>query len=108
MKIIPLIDGQNFKTRAVIEAVISAAGERGVTPGEMRKRMRVFSALEALTDDAVTMTLEDGDHDMLVRLIEEFRFAVCKPELVKIIDSITHAMAPPTNGAELRRMADGV
>lgn len=90
MKFIPLKDG-NIKTRMIIDAVVSQAAN-GARLDEIRRRVRIIEALEKADGD--TLHLEDADHSLLVKLINEFSFAIARPELVTILDEIIDAKAP--------------
>lgn len=82
-----------IRTREVIQLVADHAGERGVTALEMRKRCRILAALDAA--DAHGLRLEDADHEFLKQLVNDFRFAVAHPNLLRIIDDVNEAGPPP-------------
>lgn len=87
MKNIELIKGTGLTTQGIIEAVIKAA-PNGVDLAEMRKRDRIFQAVEKLTDDDTVLSLEDADYAVLVGVTSSFKFNQYSPELLAILDGI--------------------
>lgn len=91
MKYIPLRTGEKFNTKAVIGAVAGGPARQKVD--EMRRRVRILDALEK--EPSTHILLEDADHEHLVKLVNEFDFGVAHPDLLKIVDDILEAKAPP-------------
>lgn len=93
MKMVRLVSGEKFNTRAVVDAV--AGGRAPQKVDEMRRRCRILDALEKADTD---LHLEDADHAHLCELLKVFEFGVAHPELLAIIDGIldapTRAQAP--------------
>ena len=95
MKAIPLRDEAPFKTRDVLQAVISQpAPGQGINADDMRRRCRLLNALEAAEGEA--LLLEDADHALLVQLINGFQFGTAHRDLLAVIDDVIEAKAPET------------
>lgn len=93
MKLIPLHDEAPFKTREIIQAVVSQPGPgQGINADDMRRRCRLLDALENAEND--TLLLEDADYALLVRLINAFQFGAAHPKLLRIIDDVNEAKEP--------------
>jgi hypothetical protein len=94
MKYIPL---QKFagelSTKGIIDAVLRYAGEKGIQYDEMRKRDRIWDAIDASADPC-GFTLEDADHELLARLVKAFPFGTAHRDLSRLLASIVDAKAP--------------
>ena len=62
----------------------------------VRERSRVVEKLEAVPKDAAFVDIEDGDLDVLKDVLTNTGFVVSGPGLVKVIDAVEKAEAPPT------------
>lgn len=91
MKFVPFRDSGSLKTYEIVNAVVTQA-QQGVTVDEIRRRCRIIDAVERAAEDGVL--LEDADHDLLRKLVSEFRFGMARPDLLQIIDDILQAQAP--------------
>jgi hypothetical protein len=94
LKYIPLTEKDGLKTAEIIEAVLRYGGREGIAFDEMRKRSRVWDALDA-NRDPCGLLLEDADADLLISLIKRFPFANASREVVRMVEAITDAKAPP-------------
>src|SRR5262245_19575292 len=84
---------QEYSTRKVIETLLEQPPPgTGVSYGEMRRRDRLFDALDKA--DKRYVDLEDADHALLKGLLEAFPFGICKRELRSILDDIAEAKSP--------------
>jgi hypothetical protein len=92
MKTIPLRNNERVNSKTVILAVAkSPEPGKGITFAEMGKRMRIIDAAERIADSDETFSLEDADHDLLVRLIQVFPFQIADRELHDIISDVVNA-----------------
>jgi len=62
----------------------------------VRERSRVIDKLVAVAKDAPHVDVEDGDLDVLKDVITNTGFVISGPGLVKVIDAVEKAEAPPT------------
>jgi hypothetical protein len=86
-----------FKSQSILGQVMSVSPESKINVGEMRKRVRVLDALEAAEKIAQNyIDLEDADFDMLKGAIEGFPFQIANKDILKTVDAINEAKAPPT------------
>jgi hypothetical protein len=104
MKYVPLLKLEgDLTTKSIIEAVLRYPGEKGIQFDEMRKRDRIWDAMDA-SSDPVGFALEDADHELLARLVKAFPFGSASRDLSKLLASIVDAKAPP---APLRPAKNG-
>lgn len=94
MKYIAYTETADLKTREIVEAVLKHAGQGGIPLDEMRKRNRIWDALDA-NADPFGLLLEDGDASHLAALVKAFPFGMASRELLKICEAIVDAKAPP-------------
>ena len=98
MKLIPLRATPNMQTVAVIKLVMERP-PNGTNADDMRKRVRVLDALDALDKAAeaspAALLLEDADHALLAGAARGFTFGVASRELLEILDDIFDARPPP-------------
>lgn len=101
MKLVPLYDlPGGIKSLGIIRQVLEIAPPPGpgrpggIDVGSMRARCRVLDALDAVAPDATELRLEDADHAMLVRAINDFPFGVANANLLKVLDGVLEAKAP--------------
>lgn len=90
MKIIKMPAAEKHKPTDVLRAVCEVA-VNGTVLSEMRHRLRIMDAIDASNG---TMTLEDADHEFLVRLLGEFKFAVAHPDILAACDAVLKAGTP--------------
>lgn len=95
MKFIPFkeqtVDGKVvLKSAAVIRGIIENP-PNGANLSEVRNRLRIIDALEKAGADG--MQLEDADHALLARVIQEptQRYVVVSKSFVEICDDIINA-----------------
>jgi hypothetical protein len=95
MKFIPYRDRGTMKTTDVLTLVIAQGQHQqgGVRADEMRQRVRILDALER-DKDAPGLQLEDAEHGMLQRLINDFPFSIAHRDLLQIIDDVNEAKPP--------------
>ena len=105
MKYIPLTDVDGASGKDIIEAVLRHPGDKGAVLDQMRKRSRIWDALDSNTDPC-GLTLEDADAAILIGLLQTFPFGTASRDLVKFCTAIVEAKAPTapmlplmTNGA---------
>jgi len=94
VKYIPLLTFPGeLSSKSILDAVMRYPGEKGIQYDEMRKRDRIWDAIEA--GDTCGFLLEDADHELLVKLIKAFPFGAAHRDLSKLLASIVEATAPP-------------
>jgi hypothetical protein len=94
MKRILLRDRGTFKAREVIIAVLETPPSgQGITYADMRKRDRIFDALESAKGQSY-FDLEDADHAILKAILDTFQWATGKRELKAVLDDIAEAKSP--------------
>lgn len=79
-------------------ALVAAKGDHqqgGILVDEVRQRVRILDALNAQDENGPGLLLEDADHDLLKRLINQFPFGMANADLLRIIDDVLDAKAPP-------------
>ena len=102
MKRIALTGDEGTSVKNVIKAVMETPPPGGgITPAEMRKRIRVLDALDE-ADEADELTLEDADWSYLNKATQAFQFAKADGNLLKSIDEIIEAetVKPPKDKAK--------
>lgn len=93
MKRVPLNEYGDLNARTVIATMLEeASGPQGITYGEMRKRDRVLTKLQASANGY--FDLEDADYDVLRRIVDIFQFRFSRRELLAVLDDIVNARAP--------------
>ncbi len=90
MKYIPLKSFGDFKVLDILNISLQGPGQGGVDYEEMRKRMRVFDAVEALDDDEY-LQLEDADYVLLMSLVKAYKFGAATPDLYRTIECMDKA-----------------
>lgn len=88
MKIVPIRDGENFRTLDVLRSSVAAA-PNGINVDQMRKRIRVLDVLDKAAGDS--FTLEDADHQTLVGVLNAQPWARADRELLALIDDVLNA-----------------
>jgi len=101
MKYVPLQDTPDLKGREIAELVLKHTGQAGANLEALRKRARLWDALDANTDPC-GIQLEDADADLLKTLYAAFPWGMATRELLKHIEAVDKAQAPsavllPTN-----------
>jgi hypothetical protein len=94
MKLIPIHSTEKFNAPEIYQTVAGQA-PKGCSPAEMRQRVRILDVLAATKPGAAHFLLEDSDHALLKRLVDEFPFALAHADLLKIIDAVIEAKEPP-------------
>ena len=89
MKTIQIRSGDTFSTRKVLADLVGGGQTRPMTPGEMRKRLRILDVLDAATGDS--FQLEDADHALLKEIVGEAVWVVIHRDLIQIIDDVEKA-----------------
>jgi hypothetical protein len=86
MREIKLIDSGELKARHMLKqiAMIPAKGE-AVTYEQMGRRMKIIDALDALSEEADVLLLEDSVWTTLKAAAEVFPFAVAHPDLYTFV-----------------------
>jgi hypothetical protein len=90
--------------RATIEQAIRNPLDRqkGATIDEMRKGIRVLDALDAATDDV--LSLEDADWQHLKEKVEAMPWAIVDRRIIQFHDDVTQA----TDSPRIPTRADGL
>jgi hypothetical protein len=94
LKYIPLTEKDGLKTSEIVEAVLRYGGKEGIAFEQMRQRSRIWDALDA-NKDPCGLLLEDADAALLIDLVKRFPFANASREVVRMVEAITEAKAPP-------------
>lgn len=68
----------------VFKLVTENSPQRPFTVDEMRKRVKVVAELDAAKGD--TLVLEDAEHDLLKKALQEFPWNRAEAELLRIIE----------------------
>lgn len=97
MKLVPLRQLPSGGTADLIKMVCETA-QQGADVGQMRARIRVLDAVER-NGDPVALALEDADHATLVGAVNAYRFVRMNQELLRLVDDILDAEAPPAPAA---------
>lgn len=90
MKKINLLKTEPLNTKNIIETIIANAPS-GTNLEEIRKRHRIFEALEKIKAKDNALKLEDADYEFLKGLTVGFRFLVYTPDLKNILEGIVSA-----------------
>lgn len=90
MKIIKLRN-EKVKAADIINQVAGLSPARAISIDEMRKRVRILEAIEALKPDAVELFLEDADCDVLINAMNGFPWSGASRELLAVIDDVLGA-----------------
>ena len=83
--------GERITSMSILRLVTTNSPGRAIGVEEMRKRVRVLDALDAVPRDADHVLLEDADADMLSQAIEQFPWSSASKSLLNIIDDVTKA-----------------
>lgn len=91
MRYIENINGENgLTTRTILLAVAKdVVGDRGCNLEEMRNRIRLLDAIEAIPEEGKEYPLEDADYATMQRLIKAYKFGVVDRTLLQILIAIT-------------------
>jgi hypothetical protein len=74
----------------MIKGVVNGVDPReGVTVDDMKKRLRIVTALENAKGD--TLKLEDADYDLLAQKVRANKWAMVSPAIVEFCDDIAAA-----------------
>jgi len=94
MKRVPLNNRPPFNAYDVLLGIIENPSQnQGINYAEIKKRSRMLDAAEKHKHDGY-VDFEDGDHEHLVMLLNQFPFATAKRELRLILDDIVNAKPP--------------
>lgn len=97
MKRVDLMSGEPISSMALFREVIgNAPAGRPFALDEMRKRVRILSALDLLAADATSIDLEDADYDVLKSALETTPYNIASAHVLAIVDAALNAKAPPT------------
>jgi hypothetical protein len=106
MKRIPLNNRGQFKAYDVLLAMIEQPlPNQGLNYAEIKKRQRLLDALDKHKAESF-VDLEDGDHDHLIQILEQFPFGTAKRDLKLILDDIALAKEPDKT-TQLRAVREG-
>lgn len=94
MKRICLREAGDYKTTEVLRQVAGASPQRAMSPDEMRKRIGILDALDAIKPGAEAFDLEDAQHALLVDALNAFPWGVANRDLLRIIDDVIEAQEP--------------
>lgn len=91
-----MANGERITSLSIIRLVTTNSPGRALMVDEIRKRVRILDALDALPPDADHLLLEDDDAATLAAAIESFPWSSASKSLLTIIDDVTKAeQAPP-------------
>lgn len=76
--------GKVFNSVDVFKQVAEHSPQRPFTIEEMRKRVKLLDAIDAATGD--TLVVEDAEHELLKKALQEFPWNRADRELLKIIE----------------------
>lgn len=85
MKRVSFKDVGEFKARDIVIKVLETTPE-GIKFADMNKRLKVLEAIEDTPDGDVMM--EDAVFETLKKVLENFPFANCKLDLVRMLHGI--------------------
>jgi hypothetical protein len=83
----PIVFEWDYKS--FIKDIANSAPERGFTPSELTKRLRVIEAVDKLKEDATQLKLEDADWETLKAAHSTFTWSIvakCINEFNKIFE----------------------
>lgn len=79
------IQEQEVKTSDLLKNCLNAPPQGGLTPEDMRKRIKVLDVLEASTD---TLELEDADAETLKACVGEMRWTLINKDILHLCDAV--------------------
>ena len=96
MKSIKLISGGPFPSIDVIKTIVERSGaEKGISPAEMRKRIRILDSLDAVKEGDDRVDFEDADYELLKSLTGQFKFNIAHRDLLAVVDAIEFSGVKP-------------
>lgn len=87
---------EQVESIGILRLVATNSPNKPLGVDEMRRRVRVLDALDALEPDAEYLTLEDEDIKILCAAVETFPWSTASKELLEIIEDILHAETVPS------------
>lgn len=83
--------------RIIVRMPITGMQEKGISPDEMRKNIRLLDILDPEGDDAHipesgdTVTIEDNDFNYLVEKVKAFKWPFTDRRIIRFIEDIDKA-----------------
>jgi len=90
MKKIRLEWEKGWESKVILTSVVQVAQD-GIRYDEIKKRMRILDALEAVKEAQKFLYLEDADWDLLRACINGFKFGAAHKSLVSILSYVMEA-----------------
>jgi hypothetical protein len=87
--------GERITSLSILRLVTTNSPNRAIGVDEMRKRVRILDAIDAMPREAEYLMLEDGDADTLSAAIEGFPWSSASKNLLTIIDDVLKAETMP-------------
>lgn len=75
--------------RELINVVVNAAPQGGMTMSDMRSRLRIIDAVEKSNGENIA--LEDADYDTLLTCLDAMRWAIVDRQIVDFEDAVKAA-----------------
>ncbi len=92
--------GERITSISILRLVTTNSPGKAIGVDEMRKRVRILDALDAIPRDADHVMLEDSDAEMLAQAIEIFPWSSASKNLLTVIDDVLKAEAPKVQAVE--------
>lgn len=102
MKAIPLRT-EPMKSVDVFRQVLGQSPRDPLTVEHIRARCRVLDRLDACEGDVIE--LEDEDAKTLSKALNSFPWAIANRDILRIIDDVINAKAPPTPATKISAVA---
>ena len=93
MRHIALRKATSFSTIEVLKEVLLRPGPQGVSVDEMRERLRLLELVRA-AEGMPVLELDNADYQLILTMLEGFRFGMVTKELVDIVDGILESSPP--------------
>jgi hypothetical protein len=82
------------KAKDLIETALRYGGKDGVVYDEMRKRSRIWKAIDE-NEDPCGLLLEDSDGNILISLLKKVPFVNATRQVEEMITALCNSEAPP-------------
>jgi hypothetical protein len=92
MRKIPLKRFDGFDSKTILETIIYAPEpNKGLTVEDMRKRFKLLDAIDETNGSGEFVVLDDGQYDLLVKLMKQTQFRAMHRDLLQVLDDIEKA-----------------
>jgi hypothetical protein len=111
MKLVPvrISSNPNLNTAAVLKVVLNQSPQKGLNIAEMRVRSKILDKVEAAErGDAKVLLLEDAEHQCLREACSTYPWPVFDRDLLRILEDVDGALAPPTPVEAMMSRSDSV